>query len=94
MGTGVAPVRAQAGGVAQSLADLHYRLIGPYNGARVLAVSGIPGDSKTFYFGSVDGGVWKTTNAGASWTPLFDSQPVQSIGAVAVAPSDPNIIYV
>ncbi|HUX67541.1 MAG TPA: hypothetical protein VMV31_08625 [Terriglobales bacterium] len=91
---GTASVRAQAGGIAQALANLHYRLVGPFNGARVLAVSGIPGDSKDFYFGSVDGGVWKTTNAGVSWTPLFDQESVQSIGAVAVAPSDPNIIYV
>ncbi|MGH9416833.1 MAG: WD40/YVTN/BNR-like repeat-containing protein [Terriglobales bacterium] len=90
----VAPVRAQAGSIEQVLAKLHYRLIGPYNGARVLAVSGIPGNSKVFYFGSVDGGVWKTTNAGQNWTPLFDKEDVQSIGAIEVAPSDPNIIYV
>ncbi|HEY7855153.1 MAG TPA: hypothetical protein VIC32_01820 [Terriglobales bacterium] len=87
-------VEAQAGGVAQTFANLHYRLVGPYNGARVLTVTGIPGDSKDFYLGSVDGGVWKTTNAGTSWSPLFDSEDIQSIGAVAVAPSDPNIIYV
>jgi len=92
-GMASAPVAAQAG-VEQVLAKMHYRLIGPFNGARVLAVSGIPGDAKDFYFGSVDGGVWKTTNAGESWAPLFDSQDVQSIGAIEVAPSDPNVIYV
>jgi len=94
MATRSLAVKAQAGGVGQALANLHYRLVGPFNGARVLAVSGIPGDSKDFYFGSVDGGVWKTTNAGQSWAPLFDSQDVQSIGAIEVAPSDPNVIYV
>ena len=94
MGTRALSVRAQAGDINQALANLHYRLVGPYNGARVLAVSGIPGDSKDFYFGSVDGGVWKTTNAGASWAPLFDKEDIQSIGAIEVAPSDPNVIYV
>jgi photosystem II stability/assembly factor-like uncharacterized protein len=58
-----------------------------------VAVAGVPGDSTTFYFGSVNGGIWKTTDAGVVWTPIFDSQPVGSIGALAVAPSDPKIIY-
>jgi len=57
-------------------------------------VAGVPGDSTTFYFGGVDGGVWKTTDAGVVWMPIFDAQPVSSIGAIAVAPSDPGIIYV
>ncbi|MGH9520432.1 MAG: WD40/YVTN/BNR-like repeat-containing protein, partial [Terriglobales bacterium] len=94
MGTRALSVHAQSGNINQALANLHYRLVGPYNGARVLAVSGIPGDSKDFYFGSVDGGVWKTTNAGANWSPLFDKEDIQSIGAIEVAPSDPNVIYV
>ncbi|MGH9476434.1 MAG: VPS10 domain-containing protein [Terriglobales bacterium] len=94
MGSASLSVHAQSGGVNQALANLHYRLIGPYNGARTEAVSGIPGNNKVFYFGSVDGGVWKTTNAGESWMPLFDHEPVQSIGAMEVAPSDPNVIYV
>ncbi|MBV8553079.1 MAG: hypothetical protein JOY54_17420 [Acidobacteriaceae bacterium] len=72
---------------------LHWRLIGPFRGGRAVAVCGVPGGGATFYFGAVDGGVWKTTDAGTVWTPLFDSQPVGSIGALAVAPSDPNIIY-
>ena len=58
------------------------------------AVAGVPGDSTTFYFGGVNGGVWKTTDAGTVWTPIFDKQPVGSIGAIAVAPSDRKIIYV
>jgi photosystem II stability/assembly factor-like uncharacterized protein len=72
---------------------LKWRLIGPFRGGRVVAVSGVPGDGKTFYFGAVNGGVWKTTDAGTVWVPMFDRQVVASIGALAVAPSDPNIIY-
>src|SRR5258708_27950186 len=73
---------------------LKWRLIGPFRGGRVAAVAGVPGDSTTFYFGAVNGGVWKTTDAGVVWTPVFDNQPVASIGALAVAPSDANTIYV
>ncbi len=73
---------------------LHWRLIGPFRGGRVLAVSGIPGDAQHFYFGAVDGGVWKTGDAGRTWQPIFDAEKVGSIGALAIAPSDPKIIYV
>src|ERR1041385_247724 len=73
---------------------LRWRLIGPHRGGRVLAVAGVPGDAATFYFGAVDGGVWRTRNAGVTWEPLFDDQPIASIGALALAPSDPNRIYV
>jgi photosystem II stability/assembly factor-like uncharacterized protein len=72
---------------------LQWRLIGPFRGGRVVAVAGVPGDSTTFYFGAVNGGIWKTTDAGTVWTPIFDDQPVGSIGAIAVAPSDPQTIY-
>jgi len=72
---------------------LKWRLIGPFRGGRAVAVAGVPGDSTTFYFGAVNGGIWKTTDAGVVWTPIFDGQPVGSIGALAVAPSDPKIIY-
>src|SRR5581483_6386903 len=72
---------------------LQWRLIGPFRGGRAVAVSGVQGGGTTFYFGAVDGGVWKTEDAGTVWTPVFDSQPVASIGALAVAPSDPNVIY-
>src|SRR5271170_3088912 len=74
--------------------DMEWRLIGPFRAGRAVAVGGVPGDSTTFYFGSVDGGVWKTTNAGTSWKPIFDAQLVASIGALAVSPSNPNVIYV
>ena len=73
---------------------LKWRLIGPFRGGRVVAVAGVPGDSTTFYFGSVGGGVWKTTDAGVVWKPIFDDQSIASIGALAVAPSNPDIIYV
>jgi len=72
---------------------LKWRLIGPFRGGRAVAVAGVPGDSTTFYFGSVNGGIWKTTDAGVVWKPIFDGQPVASIGALTVAPSDPTTIY-
>jgi len=79
----------------QSLySGLRWRLIGPFRGGRVNAVSGVPGQPNTFYYGSVCGGLWKSTNAGRTWAPLFDGQPVASIGAIGVAPSNPNVLYV
>jgi photosystem II stability/assembly factor-like uncharacterized protein len=72
---------------------LRWRLLGPFRGGRVDAVSGVPGRSNEFYFGAVNGGVWKTIDGGRVWMPIFDSQPVASIGALAVAPSAPNTIY-
>src|SRR5215469_1192226 len=79
---------------APNLGGLRWRMIGPFRGGRTIAVSGVEGDPSTYYFGGVGGGVWKSTNGGMTWTPIFDSQPIASIGAIAVAPSDPNTIYV
>lgn len=73
---------------------MRWRNIGPFRGGRVITVAGIAGQPGVYYFGSVDGGVWKTVNSGVTWKPIFDQAPVQSIGAIAVAPSDPNVIYV
>src|SRR6266849_5438133 len=73
---------------------LRWRMIGPFRAGRVNAVSGVAGQPDTFYFGSVGGGVWKTTNAGRTWSPVFDSASSASIGAIGVAPSDTNIVYV
>ncbi len=67
--------------------DLRWRLLGPFRGGRTDAVSGAPGRPNEFYFGSVNGGLWKSIDAGRVWHPVFDDQAVASIGAVAVAPS-------
>jgi photosystem II stability/assembly factor-like uncharacterized protein len=72
---------------------LKWRMIGPFRGGRVVAVAGVPGDSTTFYFGGVNGGIWRTSDAGTVWTPIFDKETVGSIGAIAVAPSDAQTIY-
>jgi photosystem II stability/assembly factor-like uncharacterized protein len=73
--------------------DLHWRLLGPFRGGRVLAVTGVPGEPEHFYFGSVNGGIWESANAGRTWRPIFDGQPIGSIGALAVAPSNPRLLY-
>jgi photosystem II stability/assembly factor-like uncharacterized protein len=72
---------------------MKWRLIGPFRGGRVLAVTGVASQPNTYYFGAVAGGVWKTTDGGISWDPLFDKQIISSIGAIAIADSDPNVIY-
>ncbi|HEY5164188.1 MAG TPA: glycoside hydrolase, partial [Terriglobales bacterium] len=73
---------------------MRWRMIGPFRGGRALTAAGIAGDRDTYYFGSVGGGMWKTVNAGQTWTPVFDGQSIASIGSLAVAPSDPDVIYV
>jgi photosystem II stability/assembly factor-like uncharacterized protein len=91
----IVPAPAGAQSVpAQLFSGVHWRLAGPFRAGRVVAVSGVAGGGATFYFGGVDGGVWKTTDAGTVWKPIFDHEPVASIGAIAVAPSDPKVIYV
>ena len=73
---------------------MHWRMIGPFRGGRTIAVTGVPGNPTVFYSGAVAGGVWKTIDAGRTWKPIFDAEPIASIGAVAVAQSDPQTIYV
>jgi photosystem II stability/assembly factor-like uncharacterized protein len=73
---------------------LHWRLIGPFRGGRITSVCGVPSQPNLFYMGTPNGGVWKTDDAGRVWKPIFDHEPVASIGSVAVSPSNPNIVYV
>ena len=73
---------------------MQWRMIGPFRAGRVNGVTGVPGQPNVFYFGSVGGGVWKSENSGRTWTPVFDEQNTASIGAIAVAPSSPNTVYV
>ena len=79
---------------AKFFGALRWRPVGPFRGGRVLPVTGVRGQPGIFYSGSVGGGVWKTNDAGRTWSPIFDSQSIASIGAIAVAPSEPNILYV
>jgi photosystem II stability/assembly factor-like uncharacterized protein len=74
--------------------NLKYRMIGPYIGGRVSRVAGVPGDPLVYYAATASGGVWKSGDGGNRWQPIFDAQPISSIGSIAVAASDPNVIYV
>jgi photosystem II stability/assembly factor-like uncharacterized protein len=73
---------------------MRWRLVGPFRGGRAEAVAGVPINPNVHYFAAVAGGVWKTTDGGATWTPIFDRESVASIGTITVAPSNPGIIYV
>jgi len=74
--------------------EIRWRCIGPFRGGRTVAISGVAHQPNVFYIAAVDGGVWKTTDFGNTWMPIFDEQPTGSVGALAVSESDPNVIYV
>ena len=89
------PAATPAGTVDEKLyKGMKWRQVGPFRGGRALAIEGVSGEPDTYYFGAVAGGVWKTTDGGANWIPLFDKEDISSIGAVAAAPSDHNVVYV
>ncbi|HEX4683649.1 MAG TPA: hypothetical protein VH277_13110, partial [Gemmatimonadaceae bacterium] len=73
---------------------MHWREIGPTRAGRARALAGVPSQPNVFYIGFDNGGVWRSTDYGSTWVPLFDSNPIGSIGAIAVSPSNPNVIYV
>ena len=74
--------------------ELHWRMIGPHRGGRTKAAAGIPDRPNVFYVGAVNGGVWKSEDYGRTWLPIFDDQPTGSVGAIAIASSSPDVIYV
>src|ERR1700740_1319534 len=88
-----------SGAVAQQMpeqlfSEMQWRMIGPFRAGKVNAVAGVPGNPAVYYFAADGGGLWKTTDGGTVWKPIFDKEPVASIGAMALAPSNPKIIYV
>src|ERR1700678_3156889 len=89
------PPALSAQPASQSLAEsLRWRMIGPFRGGRTVGATGVRGQPNVFYIGVNNGGGWKTDDAGRTWKPIFDDQPTGSIGALAVAPSNPDILYV
>ena len=93
------PMQAQTSGPATGVsptefAGMRFRMVGPTRGGRVTAVTGVPEQSLTFYLGASGGGVWKTTNGGISFTPVFQQESIASIGDIAIAPSDPRVVWI
>ena len=92
---GILPIRVAAQQYDPALySALRWRLIGPFRGGRTVAAIGVPGAPDALYIGVNNGGVWRSADYGRTWAPIFDDQPTGSIGALAVAPSDANVLYV
>ncbi|QJW93300.1 WD40/YVTN/BNR-like repeat-containing protein [Frigoriglobus tundricola] len=88
------PTTSRAADEPKDFAAAKYRLVGPFAGGRVSRACGVPGDPLTYYAATASGGVWKSGDGGLTWKPIFDDQPTSSTGSIAVAPSDPNVVYV
>ncbi|HKK07813.1 MAG TPA: hypothetical protein VKA44_02905, partial [Gemmatimonadota bacterium] len=92
---GQSPAPSAAGAPqASPFAGLHWRLVGPFRAGRSVAATGVPGEPEHFYFGAADGGVWESRDAGTTWEPTWDGPAVASVGAIAVAPSDHDVLWV
>src|SRR5262245_31509596 len=81
-------------GPPKEFQELKYRPIGPAAGGRTCRSCGVPGDPLVYYTATASGGVWKSTDGGLIWKPIFDEQNIASVGSIAIAPSDPNVVYV
>src|SRR3984885_1430513 len=90
---GCGMIFAQRRNRGESGNEFGFRFLGPAAGNRVAAVAGVPGDPSTYYAGAASGGIWKSSDGGNRWNPIFDDQSVAAIGALAVAPSDPNVVW-
>src|SRR5438046_1306222 len=94
-----APLHAQQRGATPTAArppqpdPFRFQMMGPAEGGRVASIAGVPGDARVWYLGAASGGVWKSVDSGATFRPVFDSMPVQAIGALAVAPSKPSVVW-
>ena len=87
------PRAQQRGNDGERRNVLHFRFMGPAVGNRIASIAGVPGDPTIYYAGAASGGVWKSTDSGATFTPIFDGQQVMAIGALAVAQSDVNTVW-